>query len=120
MPSNRSPQRNRDDEAGRKDPRSAKSKNTNGNRNPFDSPDKQRLRRNSESSVHDREAEDKKRRERRKEREARREKEGKPKDGRPSKTKRPQGLDVIDKLDVTGIYGQGRECHPQHDNQEKC
>lgn len=60
----------------------------------------------------DRSAEDeKRRRERRKEREARREKEGRSKDGKSSSrpTKKPQGLDLIDKLDVTGIYGQGCE-----------
>lgn len=51
---------------------------------------------------------ERRRRERRKEREARREKEGKSKDGK-SRTKKPQGLDLIDKLDVTGIYGQGRK-----------
>jgi len=84
-----------------------------GERNVFDSPDKVKPRRNSESSVMDREKhdEDRRRRERRKERE-RREREGKSsksKDGKPSKLKRPHGLDVIDKLDVTGIYGQGRK-----------
>lgn len=76
-----------------------------------------RPRRNSESSVLDKEksAEDeKRRRERRKEREARREKEGRSKDGRSSgRTKKPHGLDIIDQLDVTGVYGQGRKCrHP--------
>ena len=84
-----------------------------GDRNIFDSPDKARARRNSESSIMDREKhdEERRRRERRKERE-RREKEGKSsksKDGKPSKLRRPHGLDVIDKLDVTGIYGQGRK-----------
>lgn len=57
----------------------------------------------------DRAEDDRRRRERRKEREARREKEGRTKDGKPRPTKKPQGLDLIDKLDVTGIYGQGRE-----------
>lgn len=61
----------------------------------------------------DKSAEDeRRRRERRKEREARREKEGRSKDGKSSSSKpqrKPQGLDIIDKLDVTGIYGQGRE-----------
>jgi hypothetical protein len=72
-----------------------------------------RPRRNSESSVLDSQKdEDRRRRERRKEREERREKD---KDGKLSKdskgrpTRKPKGLDIIDKLDVTGIYGQGRE-----------
>lgn len=79
----------------------------------FSSPPKtesRRPRRNSESSIIDtRKAadDDARRRERRKEREARREKDGKSKDGKSSRTKKPQGLDLIDKLDVTGIYGQG-------------
>lgn len=74
-----------------------------------------RPRRASESSVMDKDKDkasedDRRRRERRKEREARREKEGRSKDGSRSKsTKKPQGLDLIDKLDVTGIYGQGRK-----------
>jgi hypothetical protein len=70
-----------------------------------------RPRRNSESSILDSREEDRKRRERRKEREERREKEGRTKDGKAKPTRKPQGLDLIDKLDVTGIYGQGRECH---------
>ncbi|KAF2154201.1 Pal1-domain-containing protein [Myriangium duriaei CBS 260.36] len=59
--------------------------------------------------------EDRRRRERRREREARREKDAK--DGKDTKDKdsksrskplrRPQGFDVIDKLDLTGIYGSG-------------
>jgi hypothetical protein len=69
-----------------------------------------RPRRNSESSILDSKDEDRRRRERRKEREERREKEGRTKDGKARPTKKPQGLDLIDKLDVTGIYGQGREC----------
>lgn len=70
-----------------------------------------RPRRNSESSILDSKDEDRRRRERRKEREERREKEGRTKDGKARPTKKPQGLDLIDKLDVTGIYGQGRECY---------
>lgn len=56
------------------------------------------------------ESEERRRRERRKEREERhkREKE-KIRSGGRSGTKKNQGLDIIDKLDVTGIYGQGRE-----------
>ncbi|TKX18197.1 hypothetical protein C1H76_9670 [Elsinoe australis] len=82
---------------------------TNGERTNMDSPDKSRQRRNSDSSLMDREKADdeRRRRERRKEREARREKEGKSKDPRHRPGKRTHGLDVIDKLDVTGIYGQG-------------
>ena len=55
------------------------------------------------------ESEERRRRERRRERDERhkREKE-KIRKGERS-MKRPQGLDIIDKLDVTGIYGQGRE-----------
>ncbi|KAF2220446.1 Pal1 cell morphology protein-domain-containing protein [Elsinoe ampelina] len=81
----------------------------NGDRNGPDSPDKSRQRRNSDSSLmeKDKAEEDRRRRERRKEREARREKEGKSKDARTKSGRRPFGLDVIDKLDVTGIYGQG-------------
>jgi hypothetical protein len=51
--------------------------------------------------------EEKKRRERR-----RRERDAKGKDGRSGtrdRTRRPKGYDVIDKLDVTGIYGPGRK-----------
>lgn len=72
-----------------------------------------RPRRNSDSSIMDKDKaieDEKRRRERRKEREARREKDGKSKDGKSSKPHRkPQGLDLIDQLDVTGIYGQGRK-----------
>ncbi|TKA77016.1 hypothetical protein B0A55_01956 [Friedmanniomyces simplex] len=57
------------------------------------------------------ESEERRRRERRKEREERhrREKEKirKGDRGGDRPLKRPQGLDIIDKLDVTGIYGQG-------------
>lgn len=65
-----------------------------------------RPRRNSDSSIIDKaaqEKEDRRRRERRKEREER------DRDGKSSSTtkkvRKPQGLDLIDKLDVTGIYG---------------
>lgn len=52
---------------------------------------------------------DEQRRKRRKEREERhrREKERIRNGGKPAK--KQHGLDLIDKLDVTGIYGQGRE-----------
>jgi hypothetical protein len=55
------------------------------------------------------ESEERKRRERRKEREDRHRRE-KEKIRGGGRSKKPQGLDIIDKLDVTGIYGQGREC----------
>lgn len=65
-----------------------------------------RPRRNSESSIVDKGSldpeEERRRRQRRKERDER------ARDGKSSgqkKVRRPQGLDLIDKLDVTGIYG---------------
>lgn len=69
-----------------------------------------RVRRNSESSVVDRKPldpeEEKKRQERRRrERRERREREGK-----DPKRKPDRKLDIIDKLDVTSIYGTGCEC----------
>lgn len=33
--------------------------------------------------------------------------DGKPREGRPGNPRKPKGLDLIDKLDVTGIYGSG-------------
>ncbi|GAB7345029.1 hypothetical protein MBLNU457_3446t1 [Dothideomycetes sp. NU457] len=81
-------------------------------RNIFDTPDKTKIRRNSESSVMDKEKMDEERRrrhERRRERKEREAKEGKTKDSSKSsaRPRKAHGLDVIDKLDVTGIYGQG-------------
>ncbi|KAF1985312.1 Pal1-domain-containing protein [Aulographum hederae CBS 113979] len=84
----------------------------------FESPEKRenrRPRRNSESSIIDRSEEERRRRERRRlraEREAKEGKDGKDsKDGKPregsSRPRRQRGLDIIDKLDVTGIYGAG-------------
>ncbi|KAF2503321.1 Pal1-domain-containing protein [Lophium mytilinum] len=65
-----------------------------------------RPRRNSDSSIIDKRPldadEERKRRERRKEREARG-KDGKSRSHR--QPKKPHGLDLIDKLDVSGIYG---------------
>lgn len=58
------------------------------------------------------ESEERRRRERRKERDERHKRE-KEKIRTGGRSKKPQGLDIIDKLDVTGIYGQGRECLPQ-------
>jgi hypothetical protein len=69
--------------------------------------DHRRPRRNSESSIIDRGSldadEERRRRQRRREREERAAKDGKSSSQR--KVRRPQGLDLIDKLDVTGIYG---------------
>lgn len=72
------------------------------------SPDRRerRPRRNSDSSIIDKAAQEK---EDRRRRERRREREEKDRDGKSSgtarKVRKPQGLDLIDKLDVTGIYG---------------
>ncbi|KAF3044178.1 hypothetical protein E8E11_003457 [Didymella keratinophila] len=72
-----------------------------------DSPERRerRPRRNSDSSIIDRAAQEK---EDRRRRERRREREERDRDGKSSSTRKvrkPQGLDLIDKLDVTGIYG---------------
>jgi len=67
-----------------------------------------RPRRNSESSMIDKgsldDKEERRRRERRKERDERA-KDGKDGKSGQRRVRRPQGLDLIDKLDVTGIYG---------------
>ena len=66
-----------------------------------------RPRRNSESSMIDRGSLDP--REERRRRERRKERDERARDGKDPKTgkrvRKPQGLDLIDKLDVTGIYG---------------
>jgi hypothetical protein len=65
-----------------------------------------RPRRNSESSIIDKGSLDPD--EERRRRQRRRERDERAKDGKSStqkKVRRPQGLDLIDKLDVTGIYG---------------
>jgi hypothetical protein len=64
-----------------------------------------RPRRNSESSVIDKGSLDP--HEERRRRERRREREERAKDGKSTqkRVRKPQGLDLIDKLDVTGIYG---------------
>jgi len=78
-----------------------------GARLPLASPERRenrRPRRNSESSIIDKGSldDERRRRERRREREER----GKdPRTGAQRRTRKPQGLDLIDKLDVTGIYG---------------
>ncbi|CAI6333177.1 unnamed protein product [Periconia digitata] len=74
---------------------------------PRNSPDRRerRPRRNSESSMIDKGSldpdEERRRRQRRRERDER-SKDGKSRSG---KVRKPHGLDVIDKLDVSGIYG---------------
>lgn len=120
MSTSHRPARSQEEESRRRGPAPSRgpprpSKDING-LDIFASPPKtesRRARRNSESSILDsHKDEDRRRRERRKEREERREKEGKStKDGKSRTTRKPQGLDLIDKLDVTGIYGQGRECY---------
>ncbi|KAK4947973.1 hypothetical protein LTR28_007504 [Elasticomyces elasticus] len=128
------PSRSREEEEARRraPPRPRGPPPTFGQPDVFASPPKsenRRPRRNSESSIidsKDKAEEERRRRERRKERElrlareARDGKDAKPdtkqdvksdakQDAKGKPTKRPQGLDLIDKLDVTGIYGQGRE-----------
>ena len=111
----RNPQMRNKDENMRAGPRgpSTGSRDHGRGQNIFLSPDKsenRRPRRNSESSVANKRPiidEERKRRERR-----RREGEttnGSKKGREPpsSRTKKPRGLDLIDKLDVTGIYGPG-------------
>lgn len=72
-----------------------------------------RPRRNSDTSIIEKngrllDPEEEKKRQERKRRERRhRERETKDKDGKPRKPDRK--LDIIDKLDVTSIYGTGRE-----------
>lgn len=74
-----------------------------------------RPRRNSETSVREKtnkllDPEDEKRRHERRQRDAKRHGESK-----HGKSKVPsRRLDVIDKLDVTSIYGTGRESLPRH------
>lgn len=55
------------------------------------------------------ESEERRRRERRREREERHKREKEKVRSGEKRSKKPQGLDIIDKLDVTGIYGQGRK-----------
>ena len=74
--------------------------------------DPRRVRRNSDSSLVDRNSksldpeEEKKRQERRKRERRHRERERESKDGKPKKPDRK--LDIIDQLDATSIYGTGR------------
>lgn len=55
------------------------------------------------------ESEERRRRERRREREERHRREKEKVRNGEKRPRKPQGLDIIDKLDVTGIYGQGCE-----------
>ncbi|KAG0651660.1 Pears and lemons 1 [Hyphodiscus hymeniophilus] len=81
---------------------------------PSESPkksDARRIRRNSESSIAERKLlspeEEKKRQERK-----RRERKHREREGSTSKSKKPdRKLDIIDKLDVTSIYGTGSVFH---------
>ncbi|EKG17408.1 Pal1 cell morphology [Macrophomina phaseolina MS6] len=72
----------------------------------FKSPDRsenRRPRRNSESSIMDKHSmEEERRRRERRHRERKERESGRTKDG---KVRKPRGLDIIDKLDVSGIYG---------------
>ena len=77
--------------------------------------DGRRRRRNSESSAADRSsraldpaADEERRRRERRHRERERERDPRRKEGRSRSSRKPQAqLDVIDKLDVTSIYGTG-------------
>lgn len=117
MPSQHRPARSQEDESRRRGPAPPRGPPRPPRENGLEilagasKVESRRPRRNSESSILDTKEEDRKRRERRKEREERREREGRTKDGKSKPTRKPQGLDLIDKLDVTGIYGQGRKCH---------
>ena len=79
----------------------------------FRSPNKsenRRPRRNSESSIADKRPiidEERKRRERRHRNGEAANGSKKGREPTSSRTKKPRGLDLIDKLDVTGIYGPG-------------
>ncbi|EME88119.1 uncharacterized protein MYCFIDRAFT_184908 [Pseudocercospora fijiensis CIRAD86] len=115
-PSYRAPER----PSGDRPPRPARDP-ASPNKNGFARP---RPRRASESSVMEKdrrprmdrdgfdsrprtESEEQRRRERRKEREERHKQEKEKIRRGEKKPRKPQGLDIIDKLDVTGIYGQG-------------
>jgi len=79
---------------------------------PSESPrksDARRIRRNSESSVIDKKPLDPEEEKRRQERRRRdRERRHRDREGSSSKSKKPdRKLDIIDKLDVTSIYGTG-------------
>lgn len=115
-------QRRRYAEQGRRPSRPRAPPDTN---DPFASPERRldrRPRRNSESSIQQPLTEEEKRArdQRRKERERRHrergelDKDGKPrKPGTSSRPRRPGGFDLIDKLDVTGLYGAGCKAIPR-------
>lgn len=92
---------------------SSRSRDHGRDQNIFLSPEKgenRRPRRNSESSVADKRPiidEDRRRRERRRREGERTNGSRKGREPTSSRTKKPRGLDLIDKLDVTGIYGPG-------------
>ncbi|CEJ57433.1 Putative Pal1 cell morphology protein [Penicillium brasilianum] len=91
------------------DPPSLTKVSTSGSREPTSS---RRPRRNSESSVMDRSSklfdddDEKRRRERR-----HREREARHRDGKSRSSRKDRRLDIIDKLDVTSIYGTGMFHH---------
>ncbi|KAF2275459.1 Pal1-domain-containing protein [Westerdykella ornata] len=75
------------------------------NRHSPDRREHRRPRRNSESSMIDKGSLDPEEERRRRERRRLRDERSKDPKSRSSRVRRPQGLDIIDKLDVTGIYG---------------
>ena len=87
--------------------------------NVFLSPDKgenRRPRRNSESSIAEKRPvidEERRRRERRHHQGESADSSGKRREHALSRAKKPKGLDLIDKLDVTGIYGPGCKLNHQ-------
>jgi hypothetical protein len=107
----RGPPRNRGPSSRPPRQRSPDSRERRDTRDNRDNRDHRRPRRNSESSVvgrtsydreREREREDRRRRERRREREGSRDVKS---SSTTKRVRKPQGLDLIDKLDVTGIYG---------------
>jgi hypothetical protein len=107
----RGPPRNRGPSSRPPRQRSPDNRERRDNRDNRDNRDHRRPRRNSESSVvgrtsydreREREREDRRRRERRREREGSRDVKS---SSTTKRVRKPQGLDLIDKLDVTGIYG---------------
>ena len=92
---------------------SSRSRDNGRAQNVFLSPEKgenRRPRRNSESSIAEKRPmmdEERRRRERRRREGETANSSGKRREHVSSRTKKPKGLDLIDKLDVTGIYGPG-------------
>lgn len=87
------------------------SKTANNAAPPRDKSQRRSQRRNSESSVVDRKVMDAEGEKARRERRA---KDERHKDGRTRSKKPNQRLDIIDKLDVTSIYGTGSKCFAFH------